>query len=129
MSETIRVEGVRELTAKLRHADAALRADIKRINLAAAFHIAAAANSYVPVGDPNVDPHPGRLAKSIRAKGTLRSGIVTAGNASTPYAAPIHWGWPSHNIAADKFLYEAFDAERPLVLAAYETAVHALVNG
>lgn len=127
MSETISVEGVRELRLKLTRGKSELRVHIKDINFAAALAVARGANAFVPVGDPVTDPHPGRLAKSIRARATLRSGIVTAGNGSTPYAPPIHWGWPSHNIEANKFIYRAFDAERPSVLTAYEAAVHELV--
>lgn len=59
----------------------------------------------------------GKLAASIKAKGTLTGASITAGGPRVPYAAPIHWGWPSRPnktkghrggpIAANRFLTRA----------------------
>lgn len=37
----------------------------------------------------------GALAATIRASGTKTAGVIRAGRKSVPYAAPIHWGWPT----------------------------------
>lgn len=45
----------------------------------------------------------GRLARSVRAGRAVGRARVSVGRKSVPYAGPIHWGWPEHNIEANKF--------------------------
>lgn len=61
----------------------------------------------------------GRLSSSIRTTGTKTTGVIRAGRAAIPYAAPIHWGWPKRNIAANPFLTEGAQATEPKWLPAY----------
>lgn len=57
----------------------------------------------------------GRLAGSFTSgKGTITSPLV--------YAVPIHWGRPAHNIAANRFVYPAWDEGEAEVVAALESA-------
>lgn len=65
----------------------------------------------------------GRLASSIRAAKQVRRARVQAGRASVPYAAPIHWGWPRRNIAANPFLSDAARATESHWRTEYEHAI------
>lgn len=49
----------------------------------------------------------GKLAGTLRGSGTAGAAIVRAGGARTPYAGPIHWGWPRRHIKAQPFIYNA----------------------
>lgn len=120
--ETVRIEGLDKLEHNLSKLAVELPLESKKINLEAAMLVARAANAHVPVGAT------GRLARSIRAKSNRFSASVTAGSAAVPYAAPIHWGWPSHNIEKQPFVYEALDEKAPEVVALYEERVPALVD-
>jgi hypothetical protein len=66
----------------------------------------------------------GRLRSSLRAKGNNASAVVRSAGRQAPYAAPVHWGWPTRPnkgkgwrggvIHPNPFLYEAvvrFQAE------------------
>lgn len=46
----------------------------------------------------------GDLKRSVRAGANQRSGVVRAGNKNVPYAGPINFGWPGHNIRAQHFM-------------------------
>ena len=61
----------------------------------------------------------GRLAGSIRTAKQVKRARVVAGRASVPYAAPIHWGWPSRNIAAQPFMSDAAQATESEWVNAY----------
>jgi hypothetical protein len=56
------------------------------------------------------------------------SSAVTAGSRSVPYAGPIHFGWPRHNIKPQPFLYDAADRRINDVVNVYEKRVDALVT-
>ena len=115
--ETVRIEGLEELRKRLMALDHGLAKRIKETNFDAAMLIARAANAHVPVGPT------GRLARSIRAGATAHTGYVRAGGAAVPYAPPIHWGWPAHNISPNPFLYDALDERAIEVIALYEVRV------
>ena len=75
----------------------------------------------------------GRLVRSIRPMSTITTAIVRAGNASVPYAGPIHWGWyyDKHyfiykNIAPNPFLAKALGYNRDKILATYKEQVDKL---
>lgn len=59
----------------------------------------------------------GRLQASLRpfARGT-RAGV----RSNLVYANPIHWGWPRHNITADRFLLKASARTRDRALEEIE---------
>lgn len=107
----VQVDGVRELRRTLRQAGDDL-ADMKAANQAAADIAAAAAKSRAP-------RRSGALAGDIRASGTKTAGIVRAGRARLPYAGPIHWGWPAHNITANPYLTDAAQATEPVWVPLY----------
>lgn len=51
----------------------------------------------------------GRLAGDIRGNRAKSKAVVTAGRASVPYAAPINYGWPAHNIEPSGFMQKVDD--------------------
>lgn len=112
----IEVEGARELRAALKKAgdDAA---DLKDANEAAGEIVADEARVLVPKGAT------GRLETSIRASRAKGSATVKAGTSVVPYAGVIHFGWPAHNMEPQPFLFDALDARRSDVIAAYQTAI------
>ena len=75
----------------------------------------------------------GRLVRTIRAQSTITTAIVRAGNASVPYAGPIHWGWyydkkwfVYKNIEPNPFLAKALGYNRDKILATYKEQVDKL---
>lgn len=80
----------------------------------------------------------GRLAGSVKAKGTQYGAAVTAGGAKVPYAAPIHWGWGTRPnrargwrggpIAANNFLIRAKDQSKDAVRDALERGLREFVD-
>lgn len=116
----IRVEGLAKLDRELKAAGDAVsdgaRSELKAIHKDAANDIKDAAAARVPV-------RTGRLRASIRAAATARAGTVRAGFKSVPYAGPIHFGWPKHNITPQPFLYDALDARKDEVERAYRARV------
>lgn len=119
--ETIHVEGLAELQKSLGFVSKELPIEVKAVAYESALLVARAANSYVPVQS-------GKLAASIRARSSLTGASVTAGSASVPYAAPIHWGWGRHHIKATKFLVRALDQCRPAVVHLFETRVKRILD-
>jgi hypothetical protein len=90
--------------------------------------VAGTARTLVPVRS-------GRLAKSIRAGVTARTGVVRAGTKDVPYAGPIHFGWfvrkpPAVGgpIQPQPFLYDALDARRDEVMERYVVAVQTVAT-
>jgi hypothetical protein len=70
----------------------------------------------------------GKLAGSIRAGRGKTKAVVRAGGARVPYAGPIHYGWPEHNIAPQPFLSEALQAERSDIFRALEEGLEAITR-
>lgn len=70
----------------------------------------------------------GALAGSIRSTGTKTAGIIRAGRAAIPYAGPIHWGWPKHNIQANPFLVDGAQRTEPQWLPVYEAHIEAIIS-
>jgi len=83
----VRVYGARELRRSLNDAGEGVT-ELKDANRAAAETAARASAALAPKLS-------GALAATIRASGTKTAGIIRAGRKSVPYAAPIHWGWPT----------------------------------
>lgn len=139
---TVRVQGARELRRALKDAGEDLK-DLSRINKEASSIVAAAAKSRAPVGGKqrrsgrNVAG--GRLAKSIRARGTRTAGIVSAGGKAVPYAGAIHWGrhyWPRKGharatpspIAPRYYISDAAASTQPEWVDLYETHIDELIE-
>lgn len=69
----------------------------------------------------------GNLALSIRSSAQARRVRILAGDTGVPYAAPIHWGWPSRNIAANPFASKAAQATESIWTTAYQKELAAIV--
>lgn len=109
----VQVTGLRELVKALKDVEKDIPKELLAINKAAAEKIVPLARSLAPHGDT------GMLAASIRAGATRRSGTIKAGSSSVVYAPPIHWGWPSRNIAPNQFLVEALHQSESMIQNEY----------
>lgn len=116
----VKVEGARELRATMKKAGDDL-ADLKAANAAAAGIVAPAAAGRAPV-------RTGRLAATVRPAGTKTAAIVRAGRAAVPYAGPIEFGWPGHNIEAQPFITTAAHDTEPEWTEVYWTAINRIIN-
>lgn len=95
----IQVEGARELRRQMKKAGVDM-GNLASENQAAGRVVTDAAQARVP-------KRSGALAASLRPAKAVGGVTVRAGGARAPYAAPIHWGWPSRNIAPSLFLTDA----------------------
>ena len=66
--------------------------ELKGVNREAAEIALPAVQALAPVGKT------GKLSKSLRAGATKKAGVIRAGRKVVPYAGPINYGWPGHNI-------------------------------
>lgn len=105
MSNSIEIKGLNRLLRQLGNLEPNIKAEVKKVNLDLAGTVASTARSIVPVRS-------GKLQTSIRTGSTVRSGVVRAGKKLVPYAGPIHFGWPKHNISPNTFLWDALDRRR-----------------
>jgi hypothetical protein len=120
MAAQIQIEGLRELRKAIREAgDKELQKALRLANKAAATVVVADASPSIPVLT-------GRLKKSARALGSQRSGRAVMGGARLPYAPPIHWGWPRHNIARRPVLLASLLSKRPAIRTTYDKALDAV---
>lgn len=111
----VEVEGARKLRATLAKAGRDL-GDLKAAHADAGRIAETGARGRVP-------RLTGTLAGTIRSSGTKTAAIIRAGRSAVPYAGPIHWGWPGHNILANPFLTDgAQDTEHQWV-DVYERAI------
>lgn len=111
----VEVRGASRLARTLRQAGDDL-ADLKDTHARVAEVVEEGALGLVPVAS-------GWLASTIRSTGTATAGFVRAGNKSTPYAGPIHWGWPKRNIKANPFAADAARLTEPTWARIYKAAV------
>lgn len=118
---TIVVDGLRALQRAIRETnDTGLRAALKAVNKVIADKVVARAL-------PNVPRRSGRLAARVKALAGERSASVKAGTPSaTPYAPPVHWGWPKRHIKAQPFLTDAAASVERGVADDYEAALNEL---
>ena len=115
------VVGGRQLRSSLRKAGDDL-SDLKTAHSQAATVAAIGARQRAPVLT-------GALKATIRASGTKTAGIVRVGNnRKVRYAKPIHWGWPSRHIAANRFASEGAQATEPTWLLIYERYIDTTVD-
>ena len=121
MIDTIEIQGARETAVKMKLLSDEAGAAVKATNREAAELVAVNAKQRAP-------RRSGKLAGSIRAGATLYSGTVKAGGGKIVYAAPIHWGWPAHNISPNPFLYEALDSRTPEVIGKYKRAIELIAK-
>lgn len=124
MSVAVKVTGAKELRKAIRQLEDAAAKKGMQGELKGAYRTAARA---IEVAAKQEAPRrSGKLAGTIKAKGTTTGAAVTAGGSkAVPYAAPIHWGWPSRPnkargwrggpIAPNKFLVRAAMDNRDVV--------------
>ncbi len=117
----VEITGAKELRAAMRRMNADMT-DLTETNRAAAQPVLNHALDVVPRGIS------GALAGSIKISATRTRVQIRAGGRMVPYAGPIHFGWPAHNIAPQPFLYEALDARGDEVVVVYADRVEALVR-
>jgi hypothetical protein len=134
---TVTVTGAKELRRALREiedkaAKKGMQADLKAEYRTAARVVEIAAKQEAP-------RRSGRLAGSIKAKGTTTGGAVVAGGLkAVPYAGPIHWGWPSRPnrarrwrggpIAANQFMVRAALGSRDQVAEILEEGLRRMID-
>ncbi|MGJ9424729.1 HK97 gp10 family phage protein [Nesterenkonia halotolerans] len=114
------IEGERELRRTLRKAGDDLE-NIKAAHAQAAAIVTAEAARRAPVRD-------GTLRDTVRGSGTKTMATVRAGFARVPYAAAIHWGWPSRGIKGQPFVSEAATAMESVWLPVYDQAVQYAIS-
>lgn len=116
----VKVEGLDELARTLKRAGHDLT-ELKDAHWRAANIVAQRAESIAP-------RRSGNLAGSIRAARQAKRARVQAGRASVPYAGPIHWGWPAHNIEANPFMSKAAQSTEAEWAKAYFDDVQAALD-
>lgn len=114
------VEGAAALRRSLKKAGVDVQ-DLKDVNRQVADIVHAAAATKAPV-------RTGRLKGTERAAGTQAAAIVRAGGARTPYAGPIHWGWPARHITAQPWIQEAAESTEARWANTYMAALEAVVQ-
>lgn len=115
MAEGIRVEGLKELTAKLRRIDRDHPKALTALHKKIAEPVARAARIRSP-------KRGGRLARSVRAGGSQKAAMIRAGT-NIPryqYAGVIHYGWPKRNIEAQPFLTDSVAANQRQAFLIYD---------
>lgn len=98
----IRTEGLTRLTREL----LAMGADVE--DLKDVFSDLAARGARIAADAAPV--RTGTLSGDIRGNRARNKAVVTAGRSSVPYAGPINYGWPAHNIAPALFM-QAVDTQ------------------
>lgn len=123
MSEpVVKVEGLNQLVRQLGRLEPSVKQELKDTNRAMAERMVGP----VRAGAPR---RSGNLAASVRAGATQRSGVVRAGNRGrVPYAGPIHFGWPRHNIRPNPFMWEVLDSRRDDIEREYVERITQLVD-
>lgn len=119
---TIRVDGLNRFVRDLKRVSPDLAAELKVVNRDLADDVAGVAQGLAPTGPT------GRLAASVRAGATQRSGVVKAGKKAVPYAGVIHFGWIRRGIRPRPFLYDALDSRRAEVERRYLDALEKIAG-
>ena len=121
MAQHVQIEGLKDLQKALRIAGSK---DLKKELRQAQKSSAEIVSRRAKVLAPHVS---GKLAGSIRAGASMRSGYVKAGSKRVPYAGPIHFGWKRRNIAPNPFLFEALAASHSKVVKEHQKSMDDLV--
>ena len=116
----VQVTGAKELRRALKTMDHRLD-DLKDVHSDAGELVASRARQLVPYLS-------GALGESIRTDRRATGASVLAGRSRIPYAGPIHFGWPGHNIEPQPFLYEALEDRREDVANLYALGIEVLVE-
>jgi len=124
----IKIEGLSLFQRKLKALDAEAPKMLKTVQLAAAESALASILPLVPVGTGALGNETGALRASVRAGASRRSGYVKVGSAKVPYAGPIQFGWPAHNIEPQDFLYSGMLRAEPAIVREFVTGLAALLR-
>lgn len=96
----VTTHGLRELRRDLRAIDRQLPRELGKSLKGAAERVV------LPRARSEAPRRSGRLADSLRVSAR---GTSVAVRSRLPYAGPIHWGWPAHNIEPRPFIETAAD--------------------
>ena len=118
---TVEIEGLNKLLRALEKLDEEAKQSFKDVGGRVGQLVAQQAREEVPVRS-------GNLRDTIRAANTGRGAKVRAGSKRVPYAGPIHFGWPKHNVTGNRFLYRAIDKKVDVALDMYLEEVHKIRN-
>ena len=116
----VEVRGARELRRTMRRAGADMT-ELKAVHREAGSIVDHRARGNAP-------RRTGRLAASERVGATQTASIIRAGYKRTPYAGPIHWGWPARHITAQPWITEAAQATEPLWTARFQQAIERILD-
>lgn len=116
----VRVEGARELRSALKRAGRDL-SDLKAANARVAAFIATSSR-------PSAPRRTGQLVGTTRGNKAAGKAVVLVGNAATPYAAPIHWGWPARGIEPQTWVTDTAKRTEPTWLGFYQEDVDRIVE-
>ena len=124
---SITVDGLSQLFKALKAVGTPIEA-IKEANRESGELVARTARNIVPVQS-------GALRKTIRIANISTHVKIRAGNARTPYANPIHWGWFrdkkrgfNRNILPNPFMAKALGYTRDEVVANYVANIQKLIK-
>ena len=117
----VKIEGLTAVQRELVRLGNDAKNDMKPAHQKAAEIVAQEARPKAPIVT-------GQLQSTIRAFGRQRAGVVRVGTKTVPYAGPIIFGWPKRHIKANPFIYDAADARRAEVTAAYEERMSHLIR-
>lgn len=111
----VRVEGLAALTRTMRKAGEDIT-ELKDAHTRVSDIVTTAAADRAP-------RNTGALSQSLRPAKQANRARVMAGSAKVPYAGPIHWGWPAHNIEPQPFLSDAAVETQPQWIEQYQADV------
>lgn len=117
----LEIDGLNKLLRALEKLDEEAKNSFKNAGFEVGRLVAQQAAEEVPVKS-------GRLRASIRAVNTGRGAKIRAGSKKIPYAGPIHFGWPKHNIVSNQFLYRAVDKKADKALDIYLAELYQIWN-
>lgn len=116
----LRSKGVRQLAKDLRELEGGV-AELREANQKVGKIVVAEARRRAPRVS-------GKLAASTKATRAPHRVKITGGGARTPYAGPIHWGWPKRNIAPQPFVTTAAYDTQPEWVDAYRADIQRLTD-
>ena len=119
--QEVQIDGVDRLVRALNAAGLDL-GDLKAALKQAAEIVEQTAATKAPRGETD------RLVNSLRSSATKKAGVVRAGRKSVPYAGPIHWGWPKHNIKPQTFITDAARNTEPQWVQVFEREVDNIIE-
>lgn len=126
---TIQIDGLSECLRALKAVGTPIEA-IKEANRESGELVARTARNTA-----NFANSTGALRRTIRVANVSTNVKIRAGNARTPYANPIHWGWfrdkktgIKRNIKPNPFMAKALGYTRDEVLKNYTDNIQKLIN-